>query len=507
MMQHHSATESADIVVIGAGISGIGATQHLTSDFPDKTVLLLEGRSSIGGTWDLFKYPGIRSDSDLHTYGFAFKPWRDRSAIAEGHLIREYLAETVCEFGIDKILRLGHQVNSAEWSSETATWTLGVTVTDANGNETTKTVTANFVFSGMGYYRYSEGHTPEFEGRDVFRGDILHPQHWPEGYDYRGKRVVVIGSGATAVTMVPAMLKGDAAAGHVTMLQRTPSYVASLPRVDKIALFLTKLLGAKGGYAATRVKNIWFDFLLVTLLSKYPNWGRKQLRKWTAKQLPAGFDVDTHFNPPYNPWDQRLCVTPDNEFFTAIREHNADVVTDHIDRFTEDGILLTSGKTLEADVIVTATGLSMQLLGGIVPVVDGVPVTISGTVLYRGALFSGIPNFAMMLGYTKASWTLRLSNVCRLVADVIRRMDAKGCDIALPVAPEGMETTGLLDLSAGYMQRVKNELPVQGTALPWRMHTTYLADSKLFKGELVDERVVRFAPSTSKLAVSAGARA
>jgi monooxygenase len=488
-MRHDNPTEVADIVIIGAGLSGIGAAQYLTADFPDKRILLLEGRDAVGGTWDLFKYPGIRSDDSVHTYGYEFKPWLHKEAIADGSLIRDYMVETVNEFGLDKILRLRHRVTAADWSSETAQWSLQVTVTDEAGNEARKTIRTGFVFSSTGYYRYDKGYEPHFKCRDDFQGDILHPQHWPEDYDYSGKRVVIVGSGATAVTMLPAMLTGEGAAAHVTMLQRTPSYVASIPRVDKLAQRLMKLFGVKRGYAATRFKNIWSDHLIVTVLCRFPNFGRNLLRKWTAKQLPAGFDVDTHFAPPYNPWDQRLCATPDGEFFTAIREGNADVVTDQIERFTSEGILLTSGRTLEADVIVTATGLVMQMLGGIQPTVDGVPVKMSDAVLYRGALISGVPNWAMMLGYTKATWTLRVSNVSRLAAAVIREMDSKGYDTAVPVPPEGMPTQVLFDLSSGYMQRAKDELPHQGRALPWQMHTTFVRDNRLFKGRLIHEDI------------------
>lgn len=484
-MNHDHTTESADIVVIGAGLSGIGAATYLTADFPDKKVLLLEGRGSIGGTWDLFRYPGIRSDDAVHHYGYAFKPWMHDDAIAEGALIRSYMAETVTEFGLDKILRLHHRVTAADWSSDEAQWTLQVTATDEAGTETRKTIKAGFVFSGTGYYRYDQGFEPRFEGREDFRGDILHPQHWPEDYDHSGKRVVIIGSGATAVTMLPAMLKGKGAAAHVTMLQRTPSYVASIPRVDKIALLLMKIFGARRGYALTRIKNIRRDHFLVTVMSRFPNFGRKLLRSMTAKELPPGFDVDTHFAPPYNPWDQRLCATPDGDFFEVIREGKAAVVTDQIGRFTSQGILLKSGQTLEADVIVTATGLVMQMLGGIKPTVDGTPVEVADTVLYHGALMSGVPNWAMMLGFTKATWTLRIRNVTRLVADVIREMDRKGYDTAVPVPPEGMATQSLFDLSAGYMQRAQAELPRQGAGRPWRMHTTFVKDNRLFKGRLI----------------------
>jgi cation diffusion facilitator CzcD-associated flavoprotein CzcO len=480
-----TATEFADIVVIGAGLSGIGAAKYLSDDFPDKKILLLEGRDSIGGTWDLFRYPGIRSDDAVHHYGYEFKPWLHKDAIADGEYIRSYMAETVEEFGLDKILRLRHRVTSADWSSETATWTLGVNVTDEDGDQTATTIATKFVFSSTGYYRYDAGYEPRFEGREDFQGDILHPQHWPEDYDYSGKRVVIIGSGATAVTMLPAMLMGEGAAAHVTMLQRTPSYIASVPRVDKLAETLMKVFGVERGYAMTRRKNIWRDHFLVTVMVRFPNFGRWLLRTLTAKELPKGYPVDTHFAPPYSPWDQRLCATPDGEFFKVIGEGKADVVTDQVERFTPEGILLKSGQTLEADIIVTATGLAMQMLGGIEPTVDGAPVKISDSVLYRGALISGVPNWAMMLGFTKATWTLRVSNVARLAATVIREMDRNGYDTALPVAPDGIATQDLFDLSSGYMQRAKDDLPRQGTALPWQMHTTFVRDNRLFKGNLI----------------------
>lgn len=486
-MEHETTTETADVVVIGAGLSGIGATKYLMDDFPDKTFLLLEGRGAVGGTWDLFRYPGIRSDDSVHTYGYEFKPWLHKEAIAGGDLIRGYIEDTVAEFGIDRILRLRHRVTAADWSSEEAQWTLRVTVTDEDGQESEKVVKAGFVFSGTGYYKYDEGFEPHFEGREDFRGDILHPQHWPEDYDHSGKRVVIIGSGATAVTMLPAMLTGEGAAAHATMLQRTPSYVAAMPRVDTIAQLLLRVFGKRLGYRLTRVKNVWRDHFIVTVLVRFPNLGRRLLRSLTAKELPAGFDVDTHFAPPYSPWDQRLCATPDGDFFEAIRDGNADVVTDRIERFTEKGILLESGKELEADVIVTATGLVMQMLGGITPTVDGAPVDVSDTVLYHGALMSGVPNWAMMLGFTKATWTLRIRNVTRLVADVIREMDRKGYDTAVPVAPEGMAKENIFDLSAGYMQRAQAELPRQGAGKPWRMHTTFVRDNRLFKGRLLHD--------------------
>jgi monooxygenase len=483
--KNNTATEFADIVVIGAGLSGIGAAKYLSDDFPDKKILLLEGRDSIGGTWDLFRYPGIRSDDAVHHYGYDFKPWLHKDAIADGEYIRDYIAETVEEFGLDKILRLRHRITSAAWSSETATWTLGVTVTDDDGTETTMDIVTKFVFSGTGYYRYDAGYEPHFEGRDEFKGDILHPQHWPEDYDYSGKRVVIIGSGATAVTILPAMLMGESAAAHVTMLQRTPSYIASVPRMDKVAALLMKVFGIERGYAMTRRKNIWRDHFLVTVMVRFPKFGRWLMRSLTTKELPKGYPVETHFTPPYNAWEQRLCATPDGEFFGAIRAGKADVVTDQIERFTSNGILLKSGQSLEADLIVTATGLAMQMLGGIEPMVDGTPVKVSDSVLYRGSLISGVPNWAMMIGFTKSSWTLRVGNVTRLAAEVIRVMDRNGYDIAIAVAPAGMPTQDLFDLSSGYMQRAKDDLPRQGTAVPWQMHTTFVRDNRLFKRNLI----------------------
>lgn len=503
---HDQQTEAADIVVIGAGLSGIGAAKYLSDDFPDKKVLLLEGRDAIGGTWDLFRYPGIRSDDAVHHYGYTFKPWVHEDAIADGALIREYMQETVVEHGLDRILRLRHRVTAADWSSQDARWRLQVSVTDESGHQTHKVITAGFVFSSTGYYRYDQGFEPHFEGRETFRGDILHPQHWPEDYDYSGKRVVIIGSGATAVTMLPAMLTGEGAAGHVTMLQRTPSYIASIPRVDKVAVALMKVLGTERGYAVTRFKNIRRDHLLVSAMCRFPSLGRRLLRRMTAKELPAGYDVDTHFSPPYKLWDQRLCATPDGDFFTVIRDGRADVVTDRVERFTPDGVLTGSGHTVPADVIVTATGLNMQMLGGIVPKVDGVPVRMGESVLYRGALISGVPNWAMMLGFTKASWTLRISNVAKLAAEVIRTMEARGDDMAIPVVPAGMETRALFDLSSGYMQRSAQDLPQQGDGLPWQMHTTFVKDNRLFKGDLIHEDL-RFSRRTGAAAEPSRAEA
>ncbi|WP_158888166.1 flavin-containing monooxygenase [Amycolatopsis anabasis] len=490
--------EVVDVAIVGAGISGIGAARYLTEAFPGKTVLVFEGRERIGGTWDLFRYPGIRSDSDLHTYGYEFKPWRHESAIAEGYLIRDYLQETVDEFDLGRVIRLRHQVVAADWSSAEARWTLQVDVTADDGTTSRIAVKARWVIGATGYYRYDQGYTPQFEGRDDFAGDVLHPQHWPENYDYSGKKVVIIGSGATAVTMTPAMTLGSGAAAHVTMLQRTPSYVMSLPRKDALALRLTRVLGADRGYAATRRKNIWLDQAIVRSVRAFPRAGRALIRYYTRKALPQGFDVDTHFNPPYNPWDQRLCVTPDNEFFEAISDGRASVVTDRIVRFTPKGILLESGQELEADVIVTATGFNLRFFGGIPLTVDGEQVSLADSVTYRGVLFSGIPNWAVLLGYTKQSWTLRIGLLCRYLRDLMRHMDEQGHDVVVPEFPAGLRTEHLLDLSSNYVLRSQDEFPRQGTKWPWRMLTAFRLDTKALKGKLFDEGL-RFTNSAARV--------
>ncbi|MEV0062019.1 NAD(P)/FAD-dependent oxidoreductase [Nocardia sp. NPDC050718] len=479
--------EEFDIVIIGAGISGIGAARYVTKAFPTKRVVVLEGRDNIGGTWDLFRYPGIRSDSDLHTFGFEFKPWKDRAAIADAPLIRDYLRETVHENGLEQLIRFRHRVTSADWSTTEAAWTLRVRIDNGTDSVTHQQIKANWVFAATGYYRYDEGFTPHFEGRDDFGGDILHPQHWPEDYDYAGKKVVVIGSGATAITLVPSMATGPGAAEHVTMLQRTPTYVMPMPRVDSLALALTKLFGEQRGYALTRFKNIWLDRGVVKGLRMFPRAGRALIRRVNKRLLPQGFDVDTHFNPPYDPWDQRLCLAPDGDFFASIRNGVASVVTDKIERFTPDGILLESGRELPADVIVTATGLNLQLFGGMDLRVDGTPVDLAETIAYRGMLLSGVPNWAIAVGYTTSSWTLKISLLCRYFCDLLAHMDSHGYDTAIAVAELGMQTKPVLDISAGYVLRSQHTVPRQGTELPWRMGLSYPEDAKLLRGALFDD--------------------
>ncbi|GAB10564.1 monooxygenase [Gordonia araii NBRC 100433] len=479
--------EYFDVVIIGGGISGIGAAVYLTKEFPKKKIALLEGRDAIGGTWDLFRYPGIRSDSDLHTFAYEFKSWKHETAIADAPLIRGYLQETVDEYGLDEIIRYRSQVTSAAWSSDDAEWVLSVDVADADGTVRHEVIKAGWVFGATGYYRYDEGFTPEFEGSENFKGDIIHPQHWPEDYDYSGKKVVVIGSGATAITLIPSMLQGDGAASHVTMLQRTPTYIMTMPRVDGLSLKLTKLLGERGGYLATRWKNVWTDWGVVKMLSTFPKLSRRLIRYLNTKELPAGFDVDTHFNPPYDPWDQRLCLAPDGDFFASIRAGDASVVTDRIVRFTADGIELESGATIEADLIVTATGLNMRLFGGIDLTVDGRPVDLSETVVYRGMMLSGVPNWVMAVGYTKSSWTLKIGLLGKSFVELLRHMDTGGYDTAVADAPDGTGTRPIIDLDAGYMLRAKHTLPRQGDETPWQMKSVFLEDRKMFRGPVVTD--------------------
>ncbi len=489
-----------DIVIIGAGISGIGAAAYFSRGLPAKSLCVLEARDNIGGTWDLFRYPGIRSDSDLHTFGYEFKPWRHESAIADAHLIREYLQETIDENNLARLIHFRHRVVRSEWSSADAKWTLTVEAADpVTGATSTKTIRTGWVFAATGYYRYDQGFSPEFPGRADFQGLVVHPQHWPEKLDYSGKRVVIIGSGATAVTMVPAMVTGSGAAHHVTMLQRTPTYIMPVPRVDRVAVVLTKLLGAERGYAATRFKNIWTEWAIVKGLRTFPTAGRRLIRRENIKRLPKGFDVDKHFNPPYNPWDQRLCAAPDGDFFDAICAGKASVVTDSIARFSNRGIVLKSGEEIEADIIVTATGLTMRLFDGMPIVVDGQEIDIADSVAYRGMLLSGIPNWAMAIGYTTSSWTLKIGVMCRYFIDLVKHMDARGYRRLVPRPLPGMDRRPVMDLQSGYAKRAAAILPKQGPGAPWRMAMSYQEDAKALRGPVADENLeFAAAESTSR---------
>ena len=482
MTRTQTPVEHLDVLIVGAGISGIGAGRHLRTEHPAKTFAVLEARAASGGTWDLFRYPGIRSDSDLHTFGYEFKPWRDEESIASAPRILAYLRETATENGLDPHIRYHHRLVAAAWSSEQARWTVDVERTDTGER---LQLTASWLFAGAGYYRYDEGYTPHFEGRERFRGPVVHPQAWPEDLDCTGKRVLVIGSGATAVTLVPA-LAGSAA--HVTMLQRTPSYVLPVPRHDALANRLRALLGEERGYALTRRKNIATGTAIWRFCMRFPRTARRLIRWVNTKQLPAGYPVDEHFNPPYDPWTQRLCAVPDGDLFRAIRNGEASVVTDRIVTFTEEGVLLESGRELAADVIVTATGLNVQAFGGIALTVDGRPVDLTGTVAYKGMMLSGVPNFAYAIGYTNSSWTLKVGLLCEHFCRLLAHLDAHGYDSCRPeVADPSMPTRPLLDFGAGYVQRAVAQLPRQGDRTPWRTSTSWSADVALLRsGSVVD---------------------
>ena len=394
-------SEFFDVLIVGAGLSGIGSACHLQEQCPRKTFLVLEGRDAVGGTWDLFRYPGIRSDSDMHTLGYRFKPWLHSKAIADGPAILNYVKEAAEEHGVDRHIRFGHRVTSASWSSDDATWEIEARQTDTGA---TVRIRCNFLLMCAGYYRYDRGYTPDFAGRERFKGTLVHPQHWPQNLDYRGRKIVVIGSGATAMTLLPELAKQ---AGYVTMLQRSPTYVVSMPDTDIIANFLRKVLPEKVAYAITRWKNIEFQQWTFRQSRKHPDRVKRKLLKWVRKELGKDYDVETHFSPTYNPWEQRLCLVPNNDLFGAIRSGKASVVTDQIDCFTEHGIMLQSGETLDADIIITATGLELRVLGDVSFVVDGRSIHMPDTFTYRGFMSAGVPNVISTFGYINASWTLR----------------------------------------------------------------------------------------------------
>lgn len=493
-------TADVDVLIVGAGISGIGCAWHLQHQQPGKTYRILEARDAMGGTWDLFRYPGIRSDSDLHTFGYVFKPWTQEKAIADGPDIRGYIEETARENGIDRHIEFGKRVVSAEWSSADALWT--TTVEDVATGETT-TTTSRWLFSACGYYRYDEGFTPHFEGTDRFQGRIIHPQHWPEDLDYAGKKVVVIGSGATAVTLIPAMADE---AEHITMLQRSPSYILPLPSKDPIANVLRSRIGEKRAYAFTRRKNILRQMALYGLSQKFPNAVRKIIRKVNEQQLKgSNLDVDVHFKPTYDPWDQRLCAVPDGDLYKTLRRGKASVVTDHIDTFTETGIRLKSGQELEADIVVTATGLNLLAFGGIELTVDGEPISLPDTVAYKSFMLSGVPNFAFAVGYTNSSWTLKVDLVCEHLAKLIGLMDARGVDAAVPELPESqMEKRPLLDFKAGYVLRSLDDFPKQGVDEPWSLAMSYAKDAKrLQKGPVEDPHLRLFSATAARTGAAA----
>jgi len=481
------AVEHVDVLIVGAGLSGIGAAYHLRRALPGKTYAILEDREALGGTWDLFRYPGIRSDSDLHTFGYAFKPWTDEKSIADGPAILDYIRETATENGIERHIRFRHRVRRAEWSSVEARWTVHAERGDT-GEEVR--LTCSWLFGATGYYRYEQGYQPSFEGSERFQGQIVHPQHWPEGLDYAGKRVVVIGSGATAVTLVPAMT--DEAA-HVTMLQRSPTYVISLPEKDVIANFLGRMLSPARAYAITRRKNIWLQKTIYSLSRRRPELVKRILRRGLERQLPPGYDIDRHFTPSYNPWDQRLCAVPDGDLFAAISAGKASVVTDRIEAFTEHGIRLASGEELPAEIIITATGLDLVALGDIEMIVDGEPVALPEKLVYKSAMLSDVPNMTFVFGYTNASWTLKADLVCEYTCRLLAHMDRDGHDSCVPVNRDPTMPTGpFLDFGAGYVKRALHRFPQQGAHGPWRVKMSYAEDVPVLRDGPLGDDVLAF---------------
>ncbi len=460
--------ETLDLLIIGAGLSGIGAAVHLQRDCPGKRFALLEARPTLGGTWDLFRYPGVRSDSDMYTLGYQFKPWKNAKAIADGAAIRQYIAETAAEHGITRHIRHGHRVISADWSASEARWTLQVA--HAAGRLILK---ARFVLFCSGYYRYAQGYRPQFAGEENFAGTLVHPQHWPPGLDYSGKRVVVIGSGATAVTLVPELARS---AAHVTMLQRSPSYVVTRPSTDTIAETLKRWLPASWAYRLVRIKNVAVGMHYYRLARKYPAQAKARLVGLVQAQLGPQFEVEKHFTPRYNPWDQRICLVPDGDLFKTLREGSASVVTDQIERFTSHGIRLQSGQDLPADIIVTATGLLLNVLGDVAISLDGQPVDMAKALVYKGMMYSGLPNLANTFGYTNASWTLKADLTSRYVCRLLKHMDKRGHTVCTPLRDEAVKPEPFLDFTSGYVQRAVAMLPKQGNRKPWRLYQNYLLD-------------------------------
>ncbi|MDR7171936.1 cation diffusion facilitator CzcD-associated flavoprotein CzcO [Nocardia kruczakiae] len=464
-----AAGEYVDVVIVGAGLSGIGAGYRVQTELPGKSYAILEAREALGGTWDLFRYPGIRSDSDMFTLGYPFEPWRDAKSIADGPSILRYITETARRHGIDKHIRYGTKVVAAQWSSAESRWTLTLRQGDAE-----RTLSCRFLYSCSGYYDYDQGHAPEFPGVETFSGTMVHPQFWPEDLDYAGKKVVVIGSGATAVTLVPAMAEQ---AELVTMLQRSPTWISAVPGRDKQADKIRELLPAGLAHRVIRTKNILFNVGFYQYCRRRPQAARKLLTGLTTRILKDEKLVAEHFTPEYNPWDQRLCAVPDADFFKAMRKGKADVVTDHIDAFVPEGIRLKSGRVLPADIVISATGLKLLAFGGIALEVDGEPVNLSERFVWQGTMLTGVPNFAVCIGYTNASWTLRADLTSRLVCKVIAHMDRRGYEAVVPQPQAELTEHPLLDLASGYIQRSIGDFPRQGDRHPWKVRQNYLLDS------------------------------
>ncbi|MCW2991958.1 MAG: flavin-binding family monooxygenase [Solirubrobacterales bacterium] len=493
-------SDHVDVLIVGAGLSGIGAGCHLSAKCPQKSFAILEAREAMGGTWDLFRYPGIRSDSDMFTLGYSFRPWLEAKSIADGPSILDYIRDTARDHGVADKVRYNHRVVTARWSSDDALWTVDVERTDTGATEQ---MTASFLLGCTGYYRYDEGFTPEFEGRERFKGEFIHPQHWPEDLDYAGKRVVIIGSGATAVTLVPAMAK---TAGHVTMLQRSPTYVVSLPAEDPFARIVRKVLPTKRAYNVIRWKNVVMTQASYALSQRFPKFMRAVFQKGVRLHLPKDYDFEKHFTPTYGPWDQRVCLVPDADLFKALRRGQASMATDRITTFTETGIELESGETLEADIVISATGLNLEAAGGIRLVVDDEPIDLARTVGYKGLMFSGIPNLAVALGYTNASWTLKCDLTFEYVCRLLNHMDAHDYASVVPGEPgPDVELVPFIDLKSGYVTRSIDKFPRQGDRAPWRLFQSYGRDILLLKRGEIDDGTLEFtkAPRAAKETVAA----
>jgi monooxygenase len=491
------ATAHFDVIIVGGGLSGVDAAYHVQTYCPEKSCLILEARDGIGGTWDLFRYPGIRSDSDMYTFGYSFRPWHSNAAIADGAAIRSYIRETAQAFGIERHIYLRHCVKRAYWSSLDALWT--IECERRNAGEPVS-FTCNFLVGCTGYYDYAEGYTPAFAGTETFRGRFIHPQHWPEDLDYAGKRVVVIGSGATAVTIVPAIAER---AAHVAMLQRSPTYIVSRPSQDAVAKWLRHYLPTQAAYALARWYNLLFGIYFYNLSRRKPqavkNWIIKQVRL----QLGADYDVKTHFTPRYNPWDQRLCLAPDADFFRAIKAGRAEVVTGEIAAFTESGVRLRSGRELLADIVVSATGLKLKLLGGIDIVVDGKPVDFAQTMNFKGTMFSDVPNLAAVIGYTNASWTLKADLTCAYVVRLMNYMDRHGYIACTPRQRDpSVAAEPLIDFSSGYIQRAIDQFPRQGSKKPWRLYQNFVRDLLNLRFGRVNDKALEFTRRTGAKAAA-----
>ncbi len=482
-----------DVLIVGAGISGIGAGCHLTRKCPNKTYAILERRSAIGGTWDLFRYPGIRSDSDMYTFGFNFRPWTEPKILADGASIKKYVRETAEQYGVDKKIQFGIKVTNASWSSKTNQWTLSA-IDEGSGEELS--FTSDFLIGCTGYYNYDQGYQPEFPDQNKYKGQLIHPQHWPEGLDYSGKKVVVIGSGATAITLVPSMAEE---AGHVTMLQRSPTYIMTLPSIDPVSSRLQKILPDMVVYRMSRARNIGLQRFMYQASRSRPKAVKRLLLRMVRKQL--GKDADMrHFTPDYNPWDQRLCVVPNGDLFKAIRKGKASVVTDHIEAFTKTGIKLESGEELEADIIISATGLNVRLLGGMQLDVDGTTIAAKDCLTYKGVLVENVPNAAIIVGYTNASWTLKADIASEYICRLIKHMDHKGYAkvVARDRGDNATEDTVLGGLNSGYIRRAADELPKQGKARPWKIVQDYVLDVPILRYAPLEDEALTFTPMPGK---------